>query len=137
MSTFRLVAKPLCPNTTQVTQSVENTEKDAWLPPEWFSDEKMLGYFSSLDPNSKNSMVLKLRESRLAFWREFLVSAFRTHPTLANVDPIISIQILKTLLRRNNLIPLGIPHIIVRKGHNSRFVRIPGLNSDYNLTSNF
>lgn len=72
----------------------------------------MLGYFGSLDSNSKNPVVLRQRESRLAFWRELILSAFRSHTALLNTDPIISAPILKILLRRKNLSPMGIQQII-------------------------
>jgi hypothetical protein len=114
MSTLRLANAPLFPEWATRASSKDEKLAPACMPPEWTSDENMLGLFGPLDANVKNTLVQRQRESRLAFWRDLIISSFRTHPALASVDPILSESVLKVLLRRNDLVPMGISAILVR-----------------------
>lgn len=114
MSIYRLACEPLFPEWAGNATQKAPTETSDFMPSQWSNEESIAGLFGPLDANSKNAIVLKHRVARLDFWREFLVSQFKTNPKLANVDPLISVPILSKLLRRRNIIPLGLPDIIVR-----------------------
>ena len=114
MSNFRLVSGPLFPEWAGASTQNDSTESTSNMPSQWTNDDTMSGLFGPLDATNKNAMVLKHREARLEFWRDFLVSQFTSNPALSNVDPIISVPILAKLLKRKNVIPMGLSDIIVR-----------------------
>lgn len=118
MSNFRLPTGPLFPtwpNKEGEGASSSNTPIPPCMPPEWVDEKTILGLFAPLDANSKNPIVIRNRDQKLLFWRQLILTSYRQHPSLAECDPVVSVSILTTILRRGIMVPMGIPQIIVRK----------------------